>query len=104
MKGFPKAPAFALVTGGSQGIGLELAKALASKGLNIALVALPGPELDAAAKAIREEHPALEVRTLGIDLTLEESPLKVYEWAVEEDRKVKVLVNNAGFGLFGSWG
>ncbi|MFK7971347.1 MAG: SDR family NAD(P)-dependent oxidoreductase [Bacteroidia bacterium] len=101
MKGIPKAPAFALVTGGSQGIGFELAKALADQGLNIALVALPGAELEEAAKAIRAAHPGLEVRTLGLDLTDEASPAKVYAWATEEDRKVRVLVNNAGFGTSG---
>lgn len=100
-KAFPKAPAFALVTGGSQGIGFELAKALAARGLNISLVALPAPELDEAAQSLREAHPDLEIRTLGIDLTLEESPQQVYDWAVEDDRKVRVLVNNAGFGTSG---
>lgn len=100
-KDFPKAPAFALVTGASQGIGFELAKALAARGLNLSMVALPTPELDEAARSLREAHPELEIRTLGIDLTLEESPEKVYKWATEESRKVRVLVNNAGFGTSG---
>ena len=101
MKSFPQAPAFALVTGGSQGIGFELAKAIAAKGMNIALVALPGEQLEAAAQELQTLHPDREIRTLGIDLTLPDSPKKVYDWAVEDGRKVPVLVNNAGFGSSG---
>ena len=100
-KAFPKAPAFALVTGGSQGIGFELAKALGARGLNLAIVALPGPELEQAEEALRGLYPDQEIRSLGIDLTKEASPKKVYDWAIEEDRKVRVLVNNAGFGTSG---
>lgn len=100
-KDFPKAPAYALVTGGSQGIGLELAKAIASRGANILLVALPGPELEIAKTEIKTAYPHLEVDTFGVDLTQEDAPKQVHEWAISGDRKIRILVNNAGFGTSG---
>lgn len=100
---FPAAPAYALVTGGSQGIGYELAKGLGAKGLNLSIVALPGPELEEAQTKLQELYPNQDIRTLGINLTEPDAPKRVYDWATAEDRKVRVLVNNAGYGSSGTY-
>lgn len=86
---------WALLTGASRGIGLELARGLAARGYSLALVAR-GEEglLAARERLLREGVP--EVVTLAIDLAASGAPQRVYEECVERGLDVEVLVNNAG--------
>jgi short-subunit dehydrogenase len=86
---------YTLITGGSMGIGKALARECARRGMNVLLVALPGPELEQAANEIREDF-SVKVDTLGIDLTLLSSPGKVHEWCERHNYAVDILMNNAG--------
>jgi short-subunit dehydrogenase len=86
---------YTLITGGSMGIGKALARECARRGMNLLLVALPGPELDQTADEIRSAYD-VGVDTLGIDLTLPDSPGKVYEWCEGHAYQVDILMNNAG--------
>lgn len=86
---------YTLITGGSMGIGKALAGACARRGMNLLLVALPGPELHRTADEIRSAY-NVKVDTLGIDLTLPGSPGKVFEWCEEHAYTVDTLMNNAG--------
>jgi short-subunit dehydrogenase len=86
---------YTLITGGSMGIGKALASECARRGMNLLLVALPGPELEETANEIREEF-SVKVDTLGIDLTGSPSPGKVLEWCEENNYTIDILINNAG--------
>jgi len=86
---------YTLVTGGSMGIGKALARECARRGMNLLLVALPGPELEQTAEEIREDF-SVKVDTLGIDLTGPPSPEKVLEWCEKNNYTIDILMNNAG--------
>lgn len=93
---------FALITGGSSGIGLELAKVFAENGYNLILVAR-GEEALARVSADLTLQYHVHVDTLVYDLSIEEN---VFELCKEVDRlgmRVDVLVNNAGQGLYGQF-
>lgn len=93
---------YALVTGGSEGIGKCVADELAGRGYNIILVALPNDELEKTKAELNERHP-VDVRTVGVDLTKAESAEEVYYWCKLNELKVTILVNNAGFGYSGKF-
>src|ERR1035437_3673795 len=80
-----------LVTGGSKGIGLAIARGFASEGCNLWLVARSGNQLEQAAAVIRGAHP-VEVRTFALDLSDAASRDRFVAGCGEID----VLVNNAG--------
>lgn len=91
---------YTLITGGSQGIGLAMAKECARRGMNLLLVALDEPMLHEVVRNLRKEYDVL-VDCYGIDLTKENAPQTVYEWCVESRYRVNILINNAGFGRSG---
>jgi len=91
---------YTLITGGSQGIGLAMAKECAARGMNLLLVALDESRLYEAARDIQKEYDII-VNCYGIDLTQDNAPQKVYDWCVESNYRVNILINNAGFGRSG---
>jgi uncharacterized protein len=86
---------YTLITGGSNGIGKALAEECARRGMNLLLVALPDEALEITAVNIRTSC-GVAVHTLGIDLTLQQGPLDVFEWCTRNDYHVNFLINNAG--------
>jgi short-subunit dehydrogenase len=84
----------ALLTGGSRGIGLCIGRALASKGVNLALVARSADALQVAAK----ELAGYGVRTIAIPANLaDEDCLRPLVTRVEEKLgAIDILINNAG--------
>jgi uncharacterized protein len=87
----------ALITGASVGIGEQFARQLAERGYDVVLVARDAARLEALAKEI--ETGVVRAEVLAADLT-DDSQLALVEDRV---RAVDVLVNNAGFGTFGSF-
>ena len=84
---------FAIVTGASSGIGLELAKLAAAEGYDL-LVAADTPLVDASS----------QLQNLGVDVRNVETDLATFEGvdrllAAADGRTVDVLVANAGHGL-----
>jgi len=92
--------ATALITGASNGIGLELAKVHASKGDNLVLVARSKSKLDEL-KSELETKFKIKVYTIGKDLSAANSAQEVYDETQQKGIQVDYLINNAGFGEFG---
>lgn len=90
----------AVITGGSEGIGLAFARRLAKAGYDVALVARRPEPLDAAARLIRDETRA-EVITITLDLTGPDAAAAIERRLAESGRYPDILVNNAGIGTAG---
>lgn len=90
----------ALITGASNGIGLELAKIHASKGGDLVLVARNKFKLDEI-KIELEKQFKISVYTIGKDLSLTNAAQEIYDETYKENIQVDYLINNAGFGDFG---
>jgi short-subunit dehydrogenase len=90
----------ALITGASSGIGVELAKAFARRGVNLVLVARRKDRLDAVAAQIRAESP-VEVAVVAQDLSTPNSAAELEAKLRATRTQVDVLINNAGFGTHG---
>jgi hypothetical protein len=90
----------ALITGASNGIGLELAKVHASKGGDLVLVARNKTKLDEL-KAELESQFKVSVYTIGKDLSANNSAQEVYDETTKQNIQIDYLINNAGFGYFG---
>ena len=87
---------FAIVTGASTGIGLELAKCCAREGFDV-LVAADEPQIESAATEIRPLGAIVE--TVQADLSTTEGVDKLYEASKRIGRPVDALLANAGRGL-----
>jgi uncharacterized protein len=90
----------ALITGASNGIGLELAEIHASKGGNLVLVARNKAKLDEL-KSKLEHQFKVSVYTIGKDLSLHNAAQEVYDETKKQNIQIDYLMNNAGFGDFG---
>ena len=91
-------PGWALVTGGSSGIGAGFAAALAQAGFDIVLVARGEARLRAEAQKIEETF-RVRTRVLVEDLSLPEAGSRIA--GAVEDLDIGVLINNAGTGWIG---
>jgi uncharacterized protein len=90
----------ALITGASNGIGLELAKIHASKGGDLVLVARNKSKLDQLKTELESEY-KVSVYTIGKDLSINNSAQEVYDETTKQNIQIDYLINNAGFGDFG---
>lgn len=91
----------ALITGGSGGIGIELAKLLARDAYTLILVALTRKELEDARAVLHTINPEIDIFLLEKDLTNAEAATQIHEFTSEHKLKVDVLINCAGFGSCG---
>jgi short-subunit dehydrogenase len=90
----------ALITGASNGIGLELAKIHASKGGDLVLIARNKSKLDEL-KTELETQFKVSVYTIGKDLSETNAAQEIYDETNRQNIEVVYLINNAGFGDFG---
>jgi NAD(P)-dependent dehydrogenase (short-subunit alcohol dehydrogenase family) len=90
----------ALVTGGSSGIGLAIARALGQDGYGVTLSARKPDKLEAAANELSGD--SLEVEAVQANMAQEEDIQRLA--AAHRDRfgRLDVLVNNAGIGIGGA--
>ncbi|MFD1505532.1 SDR family NAD(P)-dependent oxidoreductase [Georgenia yuyongxinii] len=88
----------AMVTGGTSGIGLSFAHALAARGCDLVLVARDTARLEKTAEQLRWRY-GVDVEPLRADLADRADVDTVAARLVDEDRPVEILVNNAGRGL-----
>jgi len=90
-----------LITGGTSGIGRELAKIFAREHYNLILVARNGQELNSCANEFRQT--GVEVVTLAKDLFNRDEVFAVYDEVKAKGLQVDVLVNDAGQGYYGEF-
>lgn len=90
-----------LITGASSGIGATYAERFARRGHDLVLVARDKARLEALATRLRDET-GVAIDILQADLT-NSSELATVERRLRDDRRIGVLVNNAGAGLAGSF-
>jgi uncharacterized protein len=95
-----KNSSYALITGGSSGIGYELARLFAADGWNLILVARNATELSQVKKELSTSS-GVEVVTIAKDLFYPERAKELTKEIATMGFEVEVLVNDAGQGLYG---
>jgi uncharacterized protein len=88
---------YALIAGGSKGIGYALAESWAKRNYNLILIARHWDSL-ASAKQKLESSYGVHVELLSYDLSKEESATEIANWCIERKIPLKVLCNVAGAG------
>ena len=86
----------ALITGASSGIGKDMAKYLATKNIDLILVARRKDKLEELKKELN-----VNVEIIVMDLGIQNNCYKLYDKCKEKN--IDILINNAGFGLFGEF-
>jgi NAD(P)-dependent dehydrogenase (short-subunit alcohol dehydrogenase family) len=86
----------ALVTGGSDGIGLGITRRLAAAGAEVVVPVRNRAKGEAAVATIRRDHPTARVVLKDLDLASLQSVAALGEELRTEGRPIHVLVNNAG--------
>jgi len=90
----------ALVTGGSRGIGLAIARALVERGAQVAITATSDATLQTGAAELEKVAAAGAVLPIRADVRRHEQVEQAIEDAARHFGGLDVLVNNAGVGLF----
>ena len=85
-----------VITGGSRGLGLVLARQLAAEGARITLIARDEHELQRAADNIHARQPSAEVLVVPADVGEREDVERAVAQAIGRYRSIDVLINNAG--------
>ena len=94
---------YALVTGASAGIGLEIARYLAIKGYDLILTARREDRLQKARRQILDKFPDRNVLVIPADLSKREECMRLFEesCAGAGSENIDFVVNNAGMGVYG---
>jgi len=93
---------YALITGASSGIGLELAKVFAEHKHNLILVARSVDKLEKLKSELESKY-QIKAEVIPADLSVSGASQKLYETVQKRNLAVDILVNNAGFGDYGSF-
>ncbi|BCI59527.1 SDR family NAD(P)-dependent oxidoreductase [Solibaculum mannosilyticum] len=86
----------ALITGASSGIGRDMARSLSRRGADLVLVARRVDRME----QLKEELDT-DVQIIGADLSQSQACFDLYEGL--KDQGIDIVINNAGFGLFGAF-
>ncbi|WP_228099110.1 SDR family oxidoreductase [Pedobacter sp. MC2016-24] len=93
---------YALITGASKGIGKSMAIQLAKSGYQLLLIARSEAELQLLSTQLKTDF-KIKVGILAIDLSIADSSKTVADWCKQETSQLSILINNAGFGLWGDF-
>jgi len=93
---------WALVTGASAGIGTEFCRQLAAQGYQLVLVARRADKLQAVADELKADHGTHSL-IITADLSQKAASQTIVKRLEEENIDIEYLVNNAGYGLPGSF-
>ena len=89
---------YALVTGATSGIGLEISRDLAKRGYNLILVARTSDKLNVISKELIGKF-NIKCDYFSSDLTKISAPNEIYDFTKSNNYNIHVLVNNAGYAL-----
>ena len=89
---------YALITGSSSGIGLEIAYSLAKRGFNIILTSRTESKLKSISKEISLKY-KVDVDYFTCDLTESHGPQSIFDYCQSKKYFINILVNNAGYAL-----
>ena len=91
---------YALITGASKGIGKAIALELAKHNYDLLLTARSSDLLKEAAEEIQKTY-KVNVHFIAVDLSENNAAQTLFDWCVENNYPVSILVNNAGVGISG---
>lgn len=94
---------YALITGASKGIGKSIAEQLAAKGNNLLLISRSEENLQELKKSIIQRY-NVNVEYLALDLTSRDAAAQIQSWYTSNNFRINILVNNAGYGVWGVFG
>ena len=89
---------FALVTGASSGIGLQICHSLAKRGFNIILTSLSEKTLKSISEKISSKY-EVETNYFPCDLADKQGPQNIFNFCESKKYQVDILINNAGYAL-----
>lgn len=90
----------AVVTGGTKGIGLEIARSLLKAGADVVICARNTDSVANAVDELRKSAPDRKVSGYGADVSSSEAVRNLFHYADGELGGLDILVNNAGAGVF----
>ena len=93
---------WALVTGASSGMGVEFAKLLAERRANLVLVARRAEPMNRLAEELARKH-AVRTVVIGMDLSRPGAAAELKSDLDARGIAIESLVNNAGYGMYGSF-
>lgn len=91
---------YALITGAANGIGFEFAKLLSMDSYNLVLIDIDSEKLFEMKNQLKNNYKN-EIIILSIDLSKIEAGYIIFNKMLELNIEIDVLINNAGFGMFG---
>lgn len=93
---------WALVTGASSGIGWALAQQLGAKGANLVLTARRADRLKQLAEDLTTRN-KVQTQTFVADLARPQAPGEIFRFVEQKRLPIEILINNAGFGVYGEF-
>lgn len=98
----PESRRLALITGGSVGLGRDLAALFAADGYDLLLIARNQKQLETVAADLSSKH-AINAEVLAKDLSSPTAAQEIFDHVQGKSLKIDALVNNAGFGTNGAF-
>ena len=93
---------YAIITGASKGIGKCIATELAQRGYDVLLVARSTDLLNSLAQSLSQEY-AITAKALSVDMASADAAATIFDYCQQHQLSVSIIVNNAGYGLSGTF-
>ncbi len=88
---------WAVIAGGSKGLGLSIAKAIAKRNFNLLLISRNEQELLTSKEQLQSQY-NIQVSILACDLSLPESASAIFDYCSDKHLEINILCNAAGLG------